>query len=239
MTNATRLINSLRAKVSQQKELLSRAKSELADQKQLKDRIIELESEITQLKTSNPNSFNPHTTLNTRRDIQSPAIKMPSRLSLRSPQITNFMPPNPPTMANVQLYQEPTRPPPPPTSYYHPVVPHQMTEYFPVQFYPPPPDTNYPPAIFTRPPPPQSVIGGSHHAYPPTRPVLYDPRTSYSPSRGKRIIKGLFHSCLVRICCNNAHPTSSCKSSLSTTLTSHIIKITFILYHYQVLQLLT
>lgn len=214
MTNANQLINSLRAKVSQQKELISRAKTDLAGQKQLKDRITELESEITAMKTSNPNSFNPHTNINTRREIQSPAIKMPSRISLRSPQITNFVQhkslASPLTVTSNRLYQEssrPAHPHPPPPSFYHPTAPppHQLSEFYPVQFYQPPSEANnYPHAVFARPPaplPPPSVIAGGgnvpHHMY-PSRPPLYDPRTSYSPSRGKQSIQVIvFHSCLV------------------------------------------
>ena len=225
MTNANQLIGSLRAKVSQQKELLSRAKAELANQKQLKDRIAELESEVAGLKSSNPNSFNPLMNTNARRDIQSPAIKMPSRISLRSPQITNFVPPrpiaSPLTVTSSRLYQESIRPPPQP-SFYHPAAPpqHQLSEFYPVQFYPPPQDTNYPHAVFARPPaPPQSASGNVSHALYPTRPPFYDPRTSYSPSRSKHTITNLFYnSYLVRICWNNTPPTSSRESSLPATL---------------------
>lgn len=74
--------------MSQQKELLGRAKQELASQKQHKDRIAELESEVQQLRTQNPNSFRPSVSGLRATLAASPVIKMPARISLRSPNIS-------------------------------------------------------------------------------------------------------------------------------------------------------
>lgn len=50
LSNANSLIKSLRAKVSQQKELISKAKQELAGQKLLKEKIKELQQDNDKLR---------------------------------------------------------------------------------------------------------------------------------------------------------------------------------------------
>ncbi len=97
MNNANQLVRSLRAKVSQQKELLAKAKQELSTHKALKEQVVKLTTENTQLKSKINNFISDSQEIQENKSIELckksaplpspvvPNIKINGRLSLKSP----------------------------------------------------------------------------------------------------------------------------------------------------------
>lgn len=80
--------------MSQQKEVLARAKAEIAGQAALKAKIDELGKELARVRTQDPSSFHPPRSSlapsSNSNAVQSPMLRTQHRISLRSPLTTSF-----------------------------------------------------------------------------------------------------------------------------------------------------
>jgi hypothetical protein len=100
LNNANELINGLRHKIAQQKEILGRAKQELSNYKGIKEKVIELQEENEslkkQLQIANNQKAKPSSTGSPAISIKIPASRNQSghRISFKSPSLSMAPPPN-------------------------------------------------------------------------------------------------------------------------------------------------